>query len=81
MTNFYRLGLAMVAVSAVMLALPSNTDAQFLDKIFKRDKNKRAPVPSDPGVPVPVSGKTEARKGHEIDFEIEAKSKTPWCCR
>ena len=55
-----------------------NAEAQVIDKIFKRKKDKRSELPPvNSGVPIPVTGKVEALKGHEIDFEIEAKSKTP----
>ncbi len=40
------------------------------------NKKQKAPIPKDPGVPIPVSGKVSTLKGQEIDFEIEAHSKT-----
>jgi len=48
----------------------------FGDGIFNR-KKKQVPISGDPGVPIPVSGKVETIKGQEIEFEIQARSKTP----
>ncbi len=65
---FWLLGFAFVFAQPV--------EAQILDRIFNRDKKNNF-TPSDPGVPIPVSGNTVGKKGHEIQFEIEAHSKTP----
>lgn len=54
--------------------------AQLFDEggIFNRKPEApRAQTEEEIGVPVPVTGKVEALKGHEITFEIRAESKTP----
>src|SRR5690606_15492856 len=37
----------------------------------------RAQTEDEIGVPVPVTGRVEVLKGHEVTFEIRAESKTP----
>lgn len=43
----------------------------------KKPEAPRAQSEDEIGVPVPVTGRVEALKGHEIQFEIRAESKTP----
>lgn len=43
----------------------------------KKTEAPRAQTEDEIGVPVPVTGRVEALKGHEVQFEIRAESKTP----
>lgn len=43
----------------------------------KKTEAPRAQSEDEIGVPVPVTGRVEALKGHEVQFEIRAESKTP----
>ena len=43
----------------------------------KNTEAPRAQSEEEIGVPVPVTGRVEALKGHEVQFEIRAESKTP----
>lgn len=54
--------------------------AQLFDGggLFNRKTDPpRAQTEDEIGVPVPVTGRAEALKGHEVTFEIRAESKTP----
>ncbi len=71
-----------IAVSSVILCLSHTAEAQVFKRIgglFGRDTE--APLAQQTedeiGVPVPVTGRVEALKGHEVTFEIQAHSKTP----
>lgn len=56
----------------------SPADAQlFGGKGVFGNKKQKAPIPKDPGVPIPIAGKVATLKGQEIEFEIRAQSKTP----
>ncbi len=43
----------------------------------RKTEAPRAQTEDEIGVPVPVTGRVEALKGHEVTFEIRAESKTP----
>jgi hypothetical protein len=43
----------------------------------RKTEAPRAQTEEEIGVPVPVTGRVEALKGHEVQFEIRAESKTP----
>lgn len=64
------------------MCFSSTAGAQVFKRIgglFGRDAEAPlAPKTEDEiGVPVPVTGRVEALKGHEVSFEIQAHSKTP----
>lgn len=71
-----------LAALAVWFCMSIAVEAQ----IFKRDGGglfgrksdaPRAQTEDEIGVPVPVTGRVEALKGHEVSFEIIAEAKTP----
>ena len=71
---------AVVVLMGLFFFLPSAVEAQLFNGggLF----NKKTDAPRDQtedeiGVPVPVTGRVEALKGHEVQFEIRAESKTP----
>lgn len=78
-----RSGLRGVAVALSVLVLFSSVpvSAQLFDGgggLFNRKTEApRAQTEDEIGVPVPVTGRVEALKGHEVQFEIRAESKTP----
>lgn len=65
---------------AFLLAAASPVQAQLFNEggLFNRKPEApRAQTEDEIGVPVPVTGRVEALKGHEVTFEIRAESKTP----
>jgi hypothetical protein len=65
---------------AFLLIAASPADAQLFNEggLFNRKPEApRAQTEDEIGVPVPVTGRVEALKGHEVTFEIRAESKTP----
>lgn len=67
-------------VVAVFLGLTSSAEGQLFGGkgLFnKKTEAPRAQTEDEIGVPVPVTGRVEALKGHEVQFEIRAESKTP----
>lgn len=74
---FHRLFLAFAAVS---LAAPTAATAQLFGEggLFNREPEApRTPTREEIGVPTPVTGRVNAVKGMEIQFELRAESKTP----
>ena len=71
---------AIVLAGFVLSAVPS-LRAQLFDAggLFNRKTDAPLATPSEDeiGVPTPVTGRVEALKGHEVQFEIRAESKTP----
>lgn len=71
------------AVSALFLAflcLTQTAECQLFggNGLFNRKTEApRAQTEDEIGVPVPVTGRVEALKGHEVQFEVRAESKTP----
>jgi len=72
------------AVPAFLIALPvffsPTAEAQLFNGggLFnKKTEAPRVQTEDEIGVPVPVTGRVEALKGHEVQFEIRAESKTP----
>ena len=66
--------------SALVLFASLPVRAQLFDGggLFNRKTEApRAQTEDEIGVPVPVTGRVEALKGHEVQFEIRAESKTP----
>lgn len=71
---------ARVSWLAVLLAAAAPVQAQLFNEggLFNRKPEApRAQTEDEIGVPVPVTGRVEALKGHEVTFEIRAESKTP----
>ncbi|NLT71978.1 MAG: hypothetical protein GXX91_14980 [Verrucomicrobiaceae bacterium] len=69
-----------VALLAFFLSLAFPAEAQLFKGggLFnKKTEAPRAQTEDEIGVPVPVTGRVEALKGHEVQFEIRAESKTP----
>lgn len=69
-----------VALVAVILSALFPAEAQLFNGggLFnKKTEAPRAQTEDEIGVPVPVTGRVEALKGHEIQFEIRAEAKTP----
>lgn len=72
-------------ILAVSLALLCPTASTVQAQLFNGGGlfNRKTEAPLAPksedeiGVPVPVTGRVEALKGHEVTFEIRAESKTP----
>ncbi len=70
------LGIPMALLCAAAIPAP----AQLFNGggLFNRKTEApRAQTEDEIGVPVPVTGRVEALKGHEVTFEIRAESKTP----
>lgn len=70
----------MVVAIAVFLFPPVAVEAQLFNGggLFnKKTDAPRAQTEDEIGVPVPVTGRVEALKGHEVQFEIRAEAKTP----
>ena len=68
------------ALVALFLSVALPADAQLFNGggLFnKKTEAPRAQTEDEIGVPVPVTGRVEALKGHEVQFEIRAESKTP----
>lgn len=77
----FRTSFAFVAAVLAFACFPGASHAQLFggNGLFNRNKDD-APVglsPEQIGIPTPVTGKVEAVKGMEIQFEIHAQSKTP----
>ncbi len=69
-----------VALVALLLSVSPPAGAQLFNGggLFnKKTEAPRAQTEDEIGVPVPVTGRVEALKGHEVQFEIRAESKTP----
>lgn len=69
-----------LALLGILAASASPVRAQLFDGggLFNRKTEApRAQTEDEIGVPVPVTGRVEALKGHEVQFEIRAESKTP----
>jgi len=67
-------------VIVLLLGLTSSAEGQLFGGkgLFnKKTEAPRAQTEDEIGVPVPVTGRVEALKGHEVQFEIRAESKTP----
>lgn len=72
--------LARISLLAVLLLAAPPLRAQLFNEggLFNRKPEApRAQTEEEIGVPVPVTGRVEALKGHEVTFEIRAESKTP----
>lgn len=71
---------ARVSWLACLLAAAAPVQAQLFNEggLFNRKPEApRAQTEDEIGVPVPVTGRVEALKGHEVTFEIRAESKAP----
>lgn len=66
------------ALAAVFTAAPLEAQLFNGGGLFNRKTEApRAQTEDEIGVPVPVTGRVEALKGNEVQFEIRAESKTP----
>lgn len=64
----------------IFLTLSAPVEAQLFGRNNPFSKKPEAPrelTEDEIGVPVPVTGRVEALKGHEVTFEIRAETKTP----
>ena len=71
---------AIFVVIGIFFSQPCVVEAQLFNGggLFnKKTDAPRAQTEDEIGVPVPVTGRVEALKGHELQFEIRAESKTP----
>jgi len=69
-----------VAIISLLGAFSLTAQAQLFNGggLFnKKTEAPRAQTEDEIGVPVPVTGRVEALKGNEVQFEIRAESKTP----
>ncbi len=70
--------LAVAVLLPCLLAVATSQAQLFKGGLFNRkEEAPRNLTEEEIGVPVPVTGRVEALKGHEITFEIRAESKTP----
>jgi hypothetical protein len=69
---------AAVVLLFLFFSLPARAQLFNGGGLFnKKTEAPRAQTEDEIGVPVPVTGRVEALKGNEVQFEIRAESKTP----